>query len=122
VAGVVAIAQQAPQPATGAANQKPIRLEGRVVGLNGDPVRKANVRLQGSGPAIPVQNSQGPTSYLQTTDDAGKFVFDNVAPGSYTLSADKNGFLAARYGARTAGSPAVRLPSPPALRRRIWSR
>ena len=109
VAAVVAIAQQAPQPAAGAANQKPIRLEGRVVGLNGDPIRKANVRLQGSGPVIPVRNSQGPTSYSQTTDDAGKFFFDNVTPGRYTLSADKNGFLAARYGARTEDSPAVPL-------------
>src|SRR5689334_23110332 len=104
----VAFGQQAPQPAAGA-NQKPIRLEGRVVGLNGDLVRKANVRLQGSGPIIPVQNGQGPISYSQTTDDAGKFVFDNVAPGRYTLSADKTGFLTGRYGARAEGSPAVLL-------------
>jgi len=109
VIATVAVAQQAPQPAAGAADKKPIRLEGRVVGLNGTPVRKANVHLQGSGPAIPVQNGQGSTSYLQTTDDTGKFIFDNVAPGRYTLGADKIGFLAARYGARTEGGPAVPL-------------
>ena len=109
VVATVAVAQQAPQPAAGAADQKPIRLEGRVVGLNGSPVRKANVRLQRSGPAIPVQNGEASTSYLQTTDDAGKFIFDNVSPGRYTLGADKTGFLAARYGARTEGGPAVPL-------------
>ena len=90
-------------------DKKPIRLEGRVVGLNGAPVRKANVHLQGSGAAVPVQNGQASTGYLQTTDETGKFIFDNVAPGRYTLGADKIGFLAARYGARTEGGPAVPL-------------
>jgi hypothetical protein len=70
VVATVAVAQQ-PQPAAGVANQKPIRLEGRVVGLSGEPVRKANVRLQAGGPAIPVQNGQGAASYSQTTDDTG---------------------------------------------------
>jgi protocatechuate 3,4-dioxygenase beta subunit len=106
VVAAVAVAQQASQPA---ADKKPIRLEGRVVGLNGAPVRKANVHLQGSGAAAPAQNGPVSTSYLQTTDEAGQFIFDNVAPGRYTLSADKIGFLAARYGARTEGGPAVPL-------------
>ncbi len=100
VVATIAFAQQVPQPAAGDSDKKPIRLEGRVVGVNGAPLRKANVHLQGSGAGVPV---------LQTTDDAGKFVFDNVAPGRYTLSADKIGFLAARYGARTESGPAVPL-------------
>lgn len=74
VVAMIAIAQPAPQPAAGAADKKPIRVEGRVVGFNGAPVRKANVHLQGSGAAVPVQNGQGPpTTYKPPTTRASSF-------------------------------------------------
>jgi protocatechuate 3,4-dioxygenase beta subunit len=79
------------------ANQKTIRVEGTVLSLNGGPVRKATVRLQGTS----AQPGQTPTSYSEATDTAGKFVFDDVAPGRYRLSAEKTGFVTARYGARS---------------------
>ena len=87
------------------ANQKTIRVEGTVLSLNGDLVRKATVRLQGIGG----QPGQPPVSYSDITDSTGKFVFDDVAPGRYTLSADKPGFAPGRYGARSNTSPGTQL-------------
>ena len=89
-----AAAQNTPSPADPA--QK-IRVEGTILSLNGDPVRKATVRLQGGTS----QAGQPPVSYSEASDNGGKFLFDDVAPGRYTLSAEKPGFVTARYGARS---------------------
>jgi protocatechuate 3,4-dioxygenase beta subunit len=102
-------AQNTPSsPPTGAATADPgqkIRVEGTILSLNGDLVRKATVRLQGGAS----QPGQPPTSYIETTDNGGKFVFDDIAPGRYTLSADKSGFTPGRYGARSNTSPGTQL-------------
>jgi len=90
-----AAAQSTAAPAD--SGQKKARVEGTVLSLNGDLVRKATVRLQGNGG----QPGQPPVSYSETTDNAGKFVFDDVNPGRYMLSAEKAGFITARYGARS---------------------
>jgi len=95
-------AQNTPSPAAIADSGQKIRVEGTIFSLNGDPVRKANVHLQGTAGGQP---GQPPTGYSDITDNTGKFVFDNVAPGRYTLSADKSGFVTARYGARSDTSP-----------------
>jgi protocatechuate 3,4-dioxygenase beta subunit len=94
-----AAAQNTPAPpptGPGLSGQK-IRVEGTILSVAGDMVRKATVRLQGTSS----QPGQPPTSYVETTDSAGKFLFDDIAPGRYTLSADKPGFVSARYGARS---------------------
>ncbi|MBZ5635227.1 MAG: carboxypeptidase-like regulatory domain-containing protein [Acidobacteriia bacterium] len=88
-----------------ATGEKPAHLEGTILSLNGDLVRKATVHLQGTLG----QPGQPPTGYSETTDNAGKFVFDDVAPGRYTLSAEKPGFVATRYGARSNASPGTQL-------------
>ena len=80
-------------------------MEGTILSLSGDLVRKATVRLQGTGG----QPGQPPASYSETTDNAGKFVFEDVAPGRYMLSAEKPGFVTARYGARSNTSPGTQL-------------
>src|SRR5579872_2297551 len=90
--------------AAGADSGQKIRVEGSVFSLNGDLIRKANVHLQGTGGGQP---GQLPTGYSDITDNAGKFVFEDVAPGRYTLSADKPGFVTARYGARSNTSAAT---------------
>jgi protocatechuate 3,4-dioxygenase beta subunit len=104
-----AVAQNTPSsPPTGAATAEPglkIRVEGTILSLNGDTVRKATVRLQGTA----TQPGQPPTSYVETTDNGGKFAFDEVAPGRYTLSAEKPGFVTTRYGARSNTSPGTQL-------------
>lgn len=76
-----------------------IRVTGSVIALNGEPVRKATVRLQG----------QPPITYTVSTGDDGKFAFDDVAPGRYTLLAEKAGFVTQRFGARTSTAPATPL-------------
>ena len=90
-------AQNAPAIAAAPDAGQKIRVEGTILSLNGEMVRKATVRLQG----MSTQPGQPPTSYSETTDKAGKFVFDDVAPGRYLLSAEKAGFVTARYGARS---------------------
>jgi len=101
----LAVAQNTPPTANAPDTGQNSRVEGTVLGLNGDPVRKATVRLQGTFS----QAVQLPITYSETTDNGGKFVFDDVAPGRYTLSADKPGFVAARYGARSSTSPGTQL-------------
>jgi Carboxypeptidase regulatory-like domain len=102
----LAIAQNTPQTATPAdTEQKRSRVEGTILGLNGDLIRKATVRLQGAMG----QPGQPPNSYSESTDNAGKFVFEDVAPGRYTLLAEKAGFVTTRYGARSNTSPGTQL-------------
>ncbi len=101
-ASVIAAQTQPPVGGAPDPDKKKIRLEGYVLSITGEAVRKATLRLQGNGP---VQSGQLlPTTYTESTDAAGKFVFEDVAEGSYTLAADKAGFVAQRYGARTTGS------------------
>ena len=89
----------------GADGEKKAHLEGIVLSLNGEAVRKATVRLQGSA----VQPGQLPSAYSETTDNEGKFVFDDVPAGRYMLSAEKPGFVTSRYGARSSTSPGTQL-------------
>jgi len=98
-------AQNTPPPAAPAGSEQKIRVEGTILSMNGEAVRKATVRLQGTGG----QPGQPPSSYSETTDNGGKFMFDDVAPGRYTLSADKPGFVGSRYGARSNTSPGTQL-------------
>lgn len=90
---------------TADSEQKKIRVEGSILSLNGEVVRKATVRLQGTL----IQPGQLPTSYSESTDNEGKFVFEDVAPGRYMLSAEKAGFVTTRYGARSNTSPGTQL-------------
>ena len=86
---------------------KKARLEGSVVSLTGAPVPRAQLRLQ------MIQSGQL-ENFTATTDDAGKFVFENVEPGLYnTLTAQRPGFVQGRYGARSATSPGAPLQVEP---------
>ena len=110
----VAGAQSNPTAGSPDADKKKVRVEGRVISLNGETVRKATVRLQPSGGiqlAGPAgsQNNQPPSTYSETSDESGKFVFEDVAPGRYTLTSEKTGFVTQRYGARSDGSPGTPL-------------
>jgi protocatechuate 3,4-dioxygenase beta subunit len=100
-----AAAQNTPPPAITADAPQKIRVEGTILSLNGDLVRKATIRLQGGASQL----GQPPTSYIETTDNAGKFLFDDIAPGRYTLSAEKPGFVTTRYGARSNTSIGTQL-------------
>jgi len=106
-----------PNGAAADAAKKKIRVEGRVLALNGEAVRKATVRLQPAGGiqfAGPPPNgasnaNQMPSSYSETSDDAGKFVFEDVAPCRYMMTSEKTGFVTQRYGAHSDSSPGAPL-------------
>ncbi|HEV8145318.1 MAG TPA: carboxypeptidase regulatory-like domain-containing protein, partial [Bryobacteraceae bacterium] len=100
------------------------RIEGRVISIAGDPLRKATVRLQmlntprpaaaPAAPATPGMPMQMPmqvtmSSYSCTTDNDGGFVFEDVDAARYTLSAERNGFVRATYGAKGQDSQSSQL-------------
>ena len=64
--------------------------------LTGEPVKRANLRLlaqhSGSGPAIPAPG-QAMQGYSTVSEADGSYTFENVEPGTYTLTASRQGFL-----------------------------
>jgi protocatechuate 3,4-dioxygenase beta subunit len=103
LAGAAAIARQSRVSGAqeGAVAAGSAVLRGVVVTDTADPqpVRRAAVRLAGAGS----------TSRLTGTDDEGRFVFDRLPPGRFTLSASKAGFVETFHGStrpgRGPGSP-----------------
>jgi hypothetical protein len=60
----------------------------------GRPLRRATVTLAGGDSRVGRQT---------VTDDRGRFVFDHLAAGRYTLVAEKPGFVRTFYGSRRPG-------------------
>ena len=90
-----------PLAAQQAEQAKPGRIEGKTVhALTGSPVRRANVLLR----RAETQPQQGTQPIAASSDEEGKFVFENVEPGTYRLSAERTGFLRSEFGARRAGN------------------
>jgi protocatechuate 3,4-dioxygenase beta subunit len=79
---------------------------------SGDPIPKAQVTLSrvavvpppaAGGTAVPPPPvAQVPPT---TTDNAGKFSFTDLQPGTYRLIAGRNGFVRMNYGERFPGGP-----------------
>lgn len=63
-------------------------------GATPQPVRRAAVRLAGA---------DGTSVRLAGTDDQGRFVFPDLAAGTFTLSATKIGYVQAFHGSRRPG-------------------
>jgi len=77
-------------------------VEGQVVNAQtGDPVKKARVRLYSN-------DGRNNNNYSATADAGGHYSIQEIAPGSYNLFADRNGFIQAQYGARSTN----RAPTP----------
>jgi len=94
------LAAQQPAEVQPQANPQPTRpedkcsIEGQVVNAQtGDPLKKAHVRLSSN-------DGQQNHNYGAVTDAGGHFAIQDIEPGSYTLSAERNGFTQSLYGAR----------------------
>ena len=99
VAGVTSHAQDRP-PATNSF------ILGQVVNAAGSPVGGAVVALSGGLVQISLTSSArdlegGPKRTI--TDGEGRFVFSDLAAGTYTLDVSKPGYLAGAYGRRRFG-------------------
>src|SRR5947209_8088579 len=83
-------------------------ISGQVVNAaTSEPLRRALVSLRR------VDSSPGTTNIrltnAATSDSAGRFTFTGIEPGSYRLSAERSGFLAAQYGSRGPGKSGTAL-------------
>jgi hypothetical protein len=90
--------QQAPaRDSAGVPRRATAILEGMVTTPDATPrpIRRARVSLAGS------DGRAGVT----TTDDEGRFTFEGLAPGRYTLSVTKPGYIRAAFGARRVDGP-----------------
>ncbi|MFM2125692.1 MAG: hypothetical protein RL328_2143, partial [Acidobacteriota bacterium] len=87
-------AQQQATPA-----QPPGSITGQVVNANtGEPLRKATLSLRPQG--------RGGNPATASTDNAGDFKFTTVDPGTYTITAERTGFVRGAYGEDRAGGQA----------------
>jgi hypothetical protein len=96
---LLSLAQQEPPDP-----KKLATLEGTVVNsLSGQPIRRATITLRPSFIGV-VQTSPTLPSppFGATTNAEGKFKLERIDPGSYLLQAERQGFVAQQYGARTA--------------------
>jgi protocatechuate 3,4-dioxygenase beta subunit len=98
-------AQSTQSPSATAQNdssdKKTAKLQGQVVNqVTGEPVRKVNLTLkpQPDGTAI-----------AAVSDAEGKFSIDNIDPGRYTLTAERQGFVQQAYGAKRVNGAGITL-------------
>jgi len=101
--GVVGSTSNQPQPANSPANAEPTppkdlcSIEGQVLNsLTGEPVRKTHITLQGMGST----NGRGPSTHGGITDAGGRFAIQDVEPGNYFMTAERNGFTNGQSGGR----------------------
>lgn len=100
---LAAMAAAQPQP------QAKARIEGSVVSSKGDPIPRVTLRLTGQATGVPGA-AVAPVTLNTTSDDAGKFVFENIEPGrGFIINATRPGFVNTRYGARSSNSPGALL-------------
>lgn len=82
------------------AREENCRVVGQVLSIAGVPLKRAIVRLQ-SGATTP-----NPATYTESSDNEGKFAFEDVKPGTYTLWAERTGYLGQWFGAKSPLWPA----------------
>jgi protocatechuate 3,4-dioxygenase beta subunit len=76
-----------------------------VSAATGDPLKKVRVTLSREG-----EDNRGASKpILAITDEAGHFSIDQIAPGRYHLSAERNGYLHQEYGQQKFNRPGTAL-------------
>jgi len=82
------------------------KLEGRTVNsVTGEPVRKVDLRL--------MRREPGSNPASTTSDAEGRFLFENLEPGTYSFFAQRTGYLRQNYGATSptaSGTPLTLVP------------
>ena len=86
------------------------RIEGILVSATTQqPLKKGQLVLRpvqkAPQPSAPAADTSG--AYVGTSDANGKFVIEGVSPGSYTLQADRPGYMQAKYRSTSGGIIAV---------------
>jgi hypothetical protein len=83
-------------------------IEGRVLSLAGEPLKKAALQLRPmqDGPANPNRPS---TVYSATTGADGKFAIPDLPAATYVLAASRVGYIQQSYGAKSPNGPGTRL-------------
>ncbi len=77
-------------------------IEGTVLNsVSGEVLRRVNLSLRPTMSGTAQMGPMPPVSpYAATTDAAGKFRIERIEPGTYTLSAERQGFVRQQYNAR----------------------
>jgi len=79
-------------------------IAGRVVdAVTGEPVRAAVVTVDAAARPAGFPGARTTPGFL--TDAQGRFIFDNLPAGSFTLHVEKNGFLYGAFGERRPQGP-----------------
>lgn len=82
-------------------------LEGQVISAStGAPLKHASLRLS---PVGALNSGTQRTAFTSITDNEGKFAIQNVDAGTYTLDAERVGYITGSYGARSASGAGTRL-------------
>ena len=93
IAPLLALATLSAQPNPADEPPEPAEIHGTVHSITGEPIARATVRIPlarlGAAPPPPV-----------STDPSGNFVIGNLAPGTYSVTAERPGYLPQAYGAR----------------------
>jgi hypothetical protein len=86
------------------AQEPPPRLSvtGMVISTSGDPVRKATVLLM-------ARDTDNGVNYTADSDGNGRFVIEDVQPGVYAVSADRQGFMLEPDAAPGAPPPSLKV-------------
>lgn len=98
---------QGQQGQAGQQQQKQAQTPGAVAGqvvsaTTNEPLRKVTLVLQPQG-------GRGGTRASATSDNGGMFRFNNVEPGTYTLSGERTGYVEGVYGEDQPGAEARRI-------------
>ncbi len=79
-------------------------ITGIVTSSTGQPLKNALLHLQPWSTGSPGQAS---SAYSTSTDAQGSFLFENLDPGRYDLSAERTGYLRATYSASGKSASSV---------------
>lgn len=80
------------------APQDKARIEGTLYNkVTGQPLRKATISLHNATETPQRGQPAPPAAYAVITDVEGKFVFEDVDPGRYKMTADRPGYIHATY-------------------------